>query len=393
MKAGSWPAIGLIYLYGVLGSASLSKVIPLQADFARHLGASPAQFALLMALLSVPPAFFATLSGSLADRVGARKVLIASALMGLVANTLGYYAASLPAFQGIRLLEGFVLAGVYSSAPALIMATAGDARRGRAMAFWSTYTPVGISLGLLIGSHYTGTDGWRGAYGAQGVMFAVLAVAGLLLPVPAAAARTAAGRPGLLSTYAQPGPLRVALTFGALVVMGLGTNTVFPSWYAQHHGVTVAAASSMYAGLNFMMIVGGLLAAMLLGRGLGPLNLFRILAVLAGISALGLFLPGVATAPTVVALVVWLLASGAATAVVTSSLPRVVRDPTQGAAAAGLLSQVAALTTFVTPQLWVGVLGLGAGAWQGFLVIIALGWAAALLLLPVRQRDAAPATR
>ena len=32
-----------------------------------------------------------------------------------------------------------------------------------------------------------------------------------------------------------------------------------------------------------------------------------------------------------------------------------------------------------------GVLGMGAGAWQGFLAIVAVGWAAALLLLPVRN--------
>jgi hypothetical protein len=47
----------------------------------------------------------------------------------------------------------------------------------------------------------------------------------------------------------------------------------------------------------------------------------------------------------------------------------------------------------VTPQLWVGVLGLGAGAWQGFLAIIALGWAAALLLLPVRQPESPAPSR
>ena len=32
MQRGGWPSIGLIYLYGVLGSASLSKIIPLQQD-------------------------------------------------------------------------------------------------------------------------------------------------------------------------------------------------------------------------------------------------------------------------------------------------------------------------------------------------------------------------
>ena len=64
-----------------------------------------------------------------------------------------------------------------------------------------------------------------------------------------------------------------------------------------------------------------------------------------------------------------------------------LRDgPAQGAAAAGLLSQIAALTTFVTPQLWIYVMGSGSGAWAGFLAIIGACWAAALMLLPLRDR-------
>ena len=48
-------------------------------------------------------------------------------------------------FHGVRLFEGLVMVGVYSAAPALIMATTSTERRGRAMALWSTYTPVGVS--------------------------------------------------------------------------------------------------------------------------------------------------------------------------------------------------------------------------------------------------------
>ncbi|MEN9704806.1 MAG: hypothetical protein RLZZ393_685 [Pseudomonadota bacterium] len=384
MKQGSWPSIFLIYLYGVLASASLSKVIPLQGDFAAHLGATPAQFGLLMALLSIPPALFATVSGSIADRIGARTILIAAAFTGVLANLLAWQASSLASFQAIRLLEGFVLSGVYSAAPALVMATTTDARRGKAMAFWSTYTPVGISLGMLLGSYFAGTVNWHDAYAVQGAMFAALAVAGFLLPAPTTGPIRQS--PGLLSAYTQTGPLRIALTFAVLVVMGLGTNTVFPSWYAQHHGGSVAAASSMYAGLNFLMIVGGVATAVVLGRGFGPVRLFRWLAALAVLSALGLYLPGAGHGVTLATLVVWLLASGAATAVVTSSLPRVIANPAQGAAAAGLLSQIAALTTFVTPQLWIYVMGSGSGAWAGFLAIIGACWAAALMLLPLRDR-------
>ncbi|HXS29634.1 MAG TPA: hypothetical protein VN755_02275, partial [Steroidobacteraceae bacterium] len=70
MKPGSWPSIALIYLYGVLASASLSKIIPLQGDYEALLGISHVQFSLLLSLVTIPPALLAAVAGSLIDRIG-----------------------------------------------------------------------------------------------------------------------------------------------------------------------------------------------------------------------------------------------------------------------------------------------------------------------------------
>jgi predicted MFS family arabinose efflux permease len=380
MKAGSWPSIGLIYLYGVLGSASLSKIIPLQQDYAAHVGASPTQFALLISLLTIAPAALATIGGSIIDRVGARRTLIAASLAGTAVNLAYLLANDLLAFQVVRVLEGCVIVGAYSAAPALIIATASPERRGPAMAFWSTYTPVGVSLGLMMSSLFAGHDFWRGGYLVHAALFLVMAGAGLLLPQPA---RLAPARPGiaaLLSAYGQPGPLRVALTFGALVIMGFGVNTVFPSWYSQTRGVTLAEASGLLAGANLTMIGGSFAVGFLLARGVTPLRLFLGLAVLSIGAAALLFTPGLSRLALLATLTAWLVTSGAATAVVTASLPRVVASPLQAAGAAGLLSQMAALATFVTPPLWLPMLARGQSG--AFVLIVATAWIAALALLP-----------
>ncbi len=89
---GSWVSIGLIYLYGVLATASLSKIIPVLGDVGTQLGA----------------------------------------------------------FMAIRVIEGLIAVGAYSAAPALIMATTAPVRIRRAMAVWSTYSAVGVSLGLAL---------------------------------------------------------------------------------------------------------------------------------------------------------------------------------------------------------------------------------------------------
>jgi MFS family permease len=385
MKPGSWPAIALIYLHGVLASASLSKVIPLLGDLATHLGASRVQFGLLISLMTVAPALLAAIAGSIIDRIGARSVLTAAALIGLVANFAYLQVETLHGFMAIRVFEGLLVVGIYSAAPALIMATTGEERRGRAMAVWSTYTPAGVSLGLALSAGFAGTEHWRGGYLVHLILFGVLVLAGGLLPrsPPRRLEAAAVARPGLLSTMTEPGPLRLALTFSALLMMGFGMNTVFPDWFALQHQVPVGRASNILAIVNLMMIPGGLLAGGLLARGRRDTAVLAVLMFSAVAISVPLFMPGLTEPLRIVAMVGWLMTQGAAIAVITSALPRVVVSPLQGAAAAGLLSQVAALTTFVTPLIWRPI--LESRHWTMFLVVVGCSAFLALVLFPRRS--------
>lgn len=389
LKRGGWPSIALIYLYGVLASASLSKLIPLQGDVGAALGASGGEFSLLLALITIPPALLASAAGSIIDRVGARAALLAAAAVGVLVNLAYLNLHSLHSFQVIRVLEGFIMVGAYSGAPALIMATTAPERRRRAMAFWSTYTPVGVSLGLMLSASFAGTPHWRGGYLIHLLLFATLVLAAFLLPKPASPVAIARPRINLLGAWTQPGPLRLSLTFGMLIMMGFGLNTVFPSWYSQQHHTTMGEASRLLAFGNLVMIPGGFLAGALLARGLRDARLLAALMLLAAMLSLPLLAPGANTALRLTALAVWQLTSGAAIAVVTSSLPRVVANPAQGAAAAGLLSQIAALTTFVTPLIWRPI--LDTGRWLLFIVVVAVAATLALLLFPRPARAALPA--
>ena len=72
MKQGGWASLTLIYLYGVVSAASLTKAIPLQAHITHLPGATVGLFGLFVSLMAVLPAIFGTLSGAVIDRMGAR---------------------------------------------------------------------------------------------------------------------------------------------------------------------------------------------------------------------------------------------------------------------------------------------------------------------------------
>ena len=387
MKHGGWPSLTLIYLYGVVSAASLSKAIPLQAHISSLPGASPALFGLFISLMAVLPAIFGTASGAVIDRLGARPALILAALVGALVNALYLLSDAIASFQVIRVVEGCIPLLTYAAAPALMIAISAPERRSAAMALWSSYTPVGTSLGLLISATFAGTDHWRNAYLVHGALFVLLALVGLALP-KAPAAGLIRGGPrrsiiALLKSAEGVGPLRLAGAFGVLILLGLGVSVVMPPYLSRHYGITLGAASGIMAVANVVMILGSTLSGVFLSRGLRAATLFATLAVCGSIAGLGVFAPWTHIGLTLSALVIWLTCTGAAMAVLASLLPKVA-GPEHRASTAGLLSQTGALTTFITSPLWLAVLGLN--QWLALFLIILAGWGISVVLLPTQAR-------
>jgi predicted MFS family arabinose efflux permease len=397
MKQGGWGSLSLIYLYGVVSAASLTKAIPLQAHITHLPGATVALFGLFVSLMAVLPAIFGTLSGAVIDRMGARPALLLAALIGVLVNGLYMVTDSILPFEVIRVIEGAVPLLTYAAAPALMIATSAPERRPAAMALWSSYTPVGTSLGLLISAAFTSGEHWRYAYLTHGAIFAVLVILALALPrtVRAGATRAVPRRSIVALLRSQEGiaPLRLATSFGVLIFLGLGVSVVMPTYLSHHYAISISRASGIMAVANVVMILGSTLSGVILTRGVLPANLFIGLAVVGSIAGFGVFAPWTQIEVMLGALLIWLICTGAAMAVLASLLPRVA-GPEHRASTAGLLSQTGALTTFVTSPLWLAVLALD--QWLALFMIILAGWGVSAVLLPVQARTSAqprPASR
>jgi MFS family permease len=396
MKPGGWPSIVLIYLHGVLASASISKLIPLTQIFARSFDASPARFALLLSLITLPAAIIGAAIGGVVDRVGPGRALIFSAIAGALANILYLFAERMVVFEIIRVFEGFALVGIFAAAPALIMATTSGERRVRAMALWTTYTPVGFSTGLVLSGSVAGTDYWRECFVVHAVLFISVASVALVLPrvdsdpLARQLPLTLVSRlKSLLSGYTEPRLLRLVLALGCIVCIGFGTAAVFPAWFSRAHEVPIGTAANILAVANLAMIVGSLSAGALIARGIRVRNLFAALAAAGIVAGASLWFPQTPLLLVFAALCLWLVTTGAAMATIMATLPTVIRSPQKGASAAGLISQTSAVVGFATPPIWLPA--VANDRWIFLIALVVAGWVGSLLLLPTWGEPAAPA--
>jgi len=179
-----------------------------------------------IAAYAVPFGGLLLLGGRLADRVGARRML----LIGLVIFVAGSLASGLSTgvvgYLGARALQG---AGAALLSPAalasLLRRFEGPARR-RALAIWGAVGGGGAALGLVVGGLLTGGPGWRWVFFINvpiGIAVAIL-VPVLIVAVPPIHGRRIGVVPTLFATLglaALIGSASVVAVAGGALTLGL----------------------------------------------------------------------------------------------------------------------------------------------------------------------------
>jgi predicted MFS family arabinose efflux permease len=364
MRPGSWASIASIFLFGVLGASTVSKLVPLGADISARFGTSAADFGWLISLLGLTALILAIPSGLLVDRFGPRRIFAASVLLGMAANLLYFIAPTYLWMQVARLVEGIAIAHLYTAAPAFLMGTSEGPRRATAMTIWAAYMPVGTAVGLLLAGHFAGTAQWRHAFLAHGALFVLVGLLNFWQPRLQAASVRAPGLierlRGLRLAYSRPPLLLLALAFFLMISVGFGANTTFPGYLARLHDLPVNVTANAIALGTLLMVPGSLGVGALLARGMRIGPVFTVLGVLGAAAGSLAFQAGIGVQLRMVVVAVWFVVSGAGLAALMAMLPRVAEPQRRGAAAA-LLNQAGATATFVNPPLWLSLAAGGKG--------------------------------
>src|SRR6185503_584084 len=149
-----------------------SICVPVLPDFARRLGASPAEIGLMFASFGVTLLAISVPMGAISDRTG-RKLPLVTGMLTLAGSTMMFArAGSLTTLFAARMIQGAADGVTWVVGFALIADCYGPEDRGRVMGYVMSGTSVGIVVGPSIG-------GWL--YEAGGVALPFEFVAALAL--------------------------------------------------------------------------------------------------------------------------------------------------------------------------------------------------------------------
>src|SRR6476661_4799699 len=118
--------------------------------------------------------------GTVADRIGRRRMLLIEVVVFVAASVLAAVAGSGEALIGARIIQGFGGAMILPTTLSLINAGFTGRERGIAFAVWGSTIGGMVAVGPLLGGWLTTSFSWRWAFGIN-LPIGLLIVAGVLL--------------------------------------------------------------------------------------------------------------------------------------------------------------------------------------------------------------------
>jgi MFS transporter, FSR family, fosmidomycin resistance protein len=293
-RVGEWRVVGPVCAAHFLSHYYMIMLAPLFAFVRADYGVSYTDLGLALTGFNVASALFQTPAGFLADRIGARSVLIAGVAIGAAAFAVAGLVDSFAVFIAMYAVAGVGNAAYHPADYSLLSENSARARLGQVFSYHTFAGMLGSAVGpatlLAMASHY----GWRGAH-VGAAIFGVTVIALLLaLPLPqnrSAAKRRTDAKTGSSSDdhgwrFLLSPPIMLNLCFFILLSLAGGLQTFLVVALAALHGTSNALANVALTALLTASALGVLAGGVLAARARNHI----------AVAGLGLALAGAATA-------------------------------------------------------------------------------------------------
>jgi MFS family permease len=161
---------------------SAFQLLPVAPYQILALGGTAAAAGLFLGFLTYSSALAAPLTGTLADRIGPRRILIVASL-ALSGFSIAY--ALLPTYQwmlALVVVHGLFWSGLLSSSATYVVSLVPVARRAEGIGYWGLSTVLAVSVAPTIGLWVFSHGGWRAMCLEAAALNLVMAIIAWRLP-------------------------------------------------------------------------------------------------------------------------------------------------------------------------------------------------------------------
>lgn len=385
MQGEGWRRLAILYGFGMAAAAGMGMMGPLVGDLAGAMRVAVSVAGGLLLFQLMPGSVAGSFIGAVIDRVGARTILLLAGIVLVAVDLSQMFVSNLVWFCLNLLVQGVALNAVLASAQVMVTASATGSLQIRNLTIWSTVTFVGYAAGLLIAATTAGGANWRYAFLLHAGLTALLPIVGLTLPV----VRGTVAKTDLLGVLKEVSVVRLSFALGLASIAGVGTNAGISIYLHRVQGVSLGFSASTAAFGNLLSMIGSFSIAWLLSRGVSPWRLAASISAVAIVCGVLLYNPQAALPLAIPMLFISQSCASAVTALVYSSMPRLLVDQSRVGAATGLVVQISGLGGMLGAPLYFAVLAFN--QWLPIAVTLIVLWGGAFVLMPFKAARTAPA--
>lgn len=389
-----WGIVLIAISAGIVAAVQVGKVPPLITQLQAELGLTLLAAGWLASLFNLFGALFGVMGGAVADKLGARRVMLFGLGLMAAAGFAGAFATDVIWLLACRVLESGAILACTVTAPRLIVAATKPEQRNLAMGAWGSFMPIGMALALLGAPPIAAVFGWQGVWLAAAVLALVclLAVAWMTGPGRwAGAPKAGAGLPWqtLAAAVWRPGPLLMATCFALYALQFFAIASWLPTYLIEILGYSPDQAGVATALVVSGNALGNLVAAVMLHRGARRWILLLTAFILMLVCASGIFSPDLAAVWKLPLAFAFNFFGGLLPAAILAATAAHAPRPEMIGTINGVVVQGAAIGSLAGPPA-MAVMIAGFGGWAGTYWLMAicsvLGVALAIRLGVVERR-------
>ena len=285
--------LAVTLLVQVTPNVALLSVAVLAPVIAPELGVPTTRAGVFIGLAYLAGAITSSRAGRLLAPIGPMTGSLV-ALAAVVAGLLAAAAGTLATMAASAVLLGFAYGLTTPTSSEILTAVAPPALYGRVFSIKQTAVPAGGFVAGVVAPPLAAAFGWQGALEVLAVAATALLV--LFLPLrrrlDAARSRRRAGlRSPLRLVLARPRLRRLAMAGFALAAVQLSLSTFYTAYLVDGLGLALAVGGALFGLVQVLGVPGRVLWGWLAD---GVFGLERALAILAGLTAVGLALTALA---------------------------------------------------------------------------------------------------